>query len=448
MKDKLISMAPFFVILALVLGWGVMQGWFTSAPLPESPESPESRLAAVAETTPPESAPKENAPETAETPPPATQESAPATPPPADEPTAQRWSTYHGDTQLAGVIDVALPDAPSRIWRFQANSAIYHGPVASESLVHFVTGKGEVFGVDFKGVKAWSRQLTRLSPVDQTEKPARVDGPVSCFDETVFVGTMAGTLHALNAATGEEKWQTDIDSTILGAATMQPASGDQPARVYVIGQDDGALHCLNMNDGTPLWKSEPIDRCDGSPSSGAGVLAFGSCASALHVISADSGDILHNISLGDDDQVAGGVAFRGSSLFSGSHSGELFHADTKTGEIVWSNTDAESEIFTTPAVSPTHVIFGSMDDNFYALDRANGQLRWKFAARGLTMSPVIAQDKVVVGAGGVLSLLALETGEELWSFEVSDEISSPSIIEGMILVGSDDGSLSAFGTPE
>ena len=64
------------------------------------------------------------------------------------------------------------------------------------------------------------------------------------------------------------------------------------------------------------------------------------------------------------------------------------------------------------------------------------------------MSPVIAQDKVVVCAGGVLSLLALETGEELWSFEVSDEISSPSIIEGMILVGSDDGSLSAFGTPE
>ena len=61
------------------------------------------------------------------------------------------------------------------------------------------------------------------------------------------------------------------------------------------------------------------------------------------------------------------------------------------------------------------------------------------------MSPVIARDKVVVGAGGVLSLLSVESGEELWSFEVSDEISSPSIIEGMIIVGSDDGSLSAFG---
>ncbi len=447
MKDKLVSMAPFFVIIVLVLGWGVMQGWFTSAPTAkESAVTP----APKAQETPPAPAPAATTPWTESAPEvvPAPKESPATPPPPTDEPTAQQWSTYHGDAQLAGVIDVSLPDEPSRLWRFQANGAIYHGPVASEKLLHFVTSKGEVFGVDFKGVKAWSKQLTRISPVDQTEKNARVDGPVSCFGETVFVGTMAGTLHALDAATGKDKWQTDIDSTILGAVTMQPAAGDLPPRVYVIGQDDGALHCLNMNDGTPLWKSEPIDRCDGSPSSGAGVLAFGSCASALHVISADSGEILHNISLGDDDQVAGGVAFRGTSLFSGSHSGELFHADTKTGEIVWSNTDAESEIFTTPAVSPTHVIFGSMDDNFYALDRANGSLRWKFAARGLTMSPVIARDKVVVGAGGVLSLLALETGKELWSFEVSDEISSPSIIEGMIIVGSDDGSLSAFGTPE
>lgn len=445
MKDKLVSMAPFFVIVTVVLGWGIMQGWFSSDPLPESPEP---GIAAVSETTPPEPDPEENTPEATTAPTLAPQENAPATPPPADEPTAQRWSTYHGDTQLAGVVDVALPAAPSRLWRFQANGAIYHGPVASEKLLHFVTSKGEVFGVDFKGVKAWSKQLTRTSPVDQSQKNARVDGPVSCFDETVFVGTMAGTLYALNAETGEERWSTDIDSTILGAPTMQPAAGSLPARIYVIGQDDGALHCLNMNDGTPLWKSEPIDRCDGSPSSGAGVLAFGSCASALHVISADSGEILHNISLGDDDQVAGGVAFRGDSIFSGSHSGELFHANANTGAIVWSNTDAESEVFTTPAVSPTHVIFGSMDDNFYALDRADGTLRWKFAARGLTMSPVIAQDKVVVGAGGILALLALDSGEELWSFEVSDEISSPSIIQGMIIVGSDDGSLSAFGTPE
>ncbi|MCF6284457.1 MAG: PQQ-like beta-propeller repeat protein, partial [Candidatus Hydrogenedentes bacterium] len=194
-----------------------------------------------------------------------------------------------------------------------------------------------------------------------------------------------------------------------------------------------------------LWKSESIDRCDGSPSSGKGILAFGSCASALHVISAENGTILKNISLGDEAQVAGGVAIRGNSLFSGSHGGELFHADIEKGVLLWTNTDADGEVFTTPAVSAKLVVYGSMDDNFYALDRATGTLRWKFKTNGMTMSPVIAKDTVVACSGGVLYLLDLETGVEQWSFEVSDEITSPSIINGMILVGSDDGTLSAFG---
>ena len=48
-------------------------------------------------------------------------------------------------------------------------------------------------------------------------------------------------------------------------------------------------------------------------------------------------------------------------------------------------------------------------------------------------------------ADGRLYLLDLETGEELWSYEVSDEISSPAIINGMIVVGSEDGTVTAFG---
>jgi outer membrane protein assembly factor BamB len=52
---------------------------------------------------------------------------------------------------------------------------------------------------------------------------------------------------------------------------------------------------------------------------------------------------------------------------------------------------------------------------------------------------------VVFPADGVVYLLRLETGELLWSQEVSDEITSPAIINGMIVVGSDDGTVTAFG---
>lgn len=436
MKDRLISMAPFIAIMLLVLGWGFLQGWFSPGPSPDAPQ-------ATAETAEPT-----GAAETPETPSIRRGESTPSTPDP-DEGALTPWSTYHGDVNLAGVTAAVLPETPARLWRFQTTAPILYGPVASENLLHFTTSRGEVVAVDFSGKKAWSKQLTRTSINDAAEQPARIDGPVSCFESTVLVGTMAGTVYAFDAATGDEKWQRDIESAVLGAVTYLPASESRPeARVYVIGQEDGRLHCLAFDDGTPLWKSEPIDRCDGSPAAGGDFIAFGSCASALHVVDAKDGAILKNVTIGKDSQIAGGVALRGDSVFSGSHSGHVIHADLASGEIVWKNDDSVAEVFTTPAVSEEYVIYGSMDDFLYCLDRATGEQRWKVDTGGLPTSPVIARDKVVFSSDGVLYMLSLDTGDQLWSYEVSDEITAPSIIDNMIVVGGRDGSVSAFGSAE
>ena len=48
---------------------------------------------------------------------------------------------------------------------------------------------------------------------------------------------------------------------------------------------------------------------------------------------------------------------------------------------------------------------------------------------------------------GELYLLRLADGTKLWSFKAGDEISSPAVIERMILVGSEDGTVIAFGPP-
>jgi outer membrane protein assembly factor BamB len=60
---------------------------------------------------------------------------------------------------------------------------------------------------------------------------------------------------------------------------------------------------------------------------------------------------------------------------------------------------------------------------------------------------VVSGDKVVVVADGTLFLQNMIDGKELWTKEVSDEITSPAIIDGMIVVGADDGSVAAFGSP-
>jgi outer membrane protein assembly factor BamB len=58
---------------------------------------------------------------------------------------------------------------------------------------------------------------------------------------------------------------------------------------------------------------------------------------------------------------------------------------------------------------------------------------------------VIAGDRVVLSSGGSLFLLDLMSGRKLWSAAVSDDITSPAVVAGMILVGGDDGTVTAYG---
>jgi outer membrane protein assembly factor BamB len=115
-------------------------------------------------------------------------------------------------------------------------------------------------------------------------------------------------------------------------------------------------------------------------------------------------------------------------------------------KIDWVNDDNKKEAFVTPAVSKTHVVFGSDDGRVYAVAPRTGKTLWKTDAGGTPTSPVIAGGKVVVAADGTLFLLDLATGGKLWSKEISDDITSPSLIAGQIVVGTDDGRVIAYGS--
>ena len=51
----------------------------------------------------------------------------------------------------------------------------------------------------------------------------------------------------------------------------------------------------------------------------------------------------------------------------------------------------------------------------------------------------------MVSSGGTLLVADLASGRKLWSAPVSDDLSSPAVVGGMILVGGDDGTVTAFG---
>ena len=91
------------------------------------------------------------------------------------------------------------------------------------------------------------------------------------------------------------------------------------------------------------------------------------------------------------------------------------------------------------------VLFGADDGKLFGLQRDTGKQVWAFDTANRPLSPVIAGDRAVVTSGGTLFVLDLATGKKLWSATVSDDATSPAVVAGMILVGGDDGTVTAYG---
>jgi outer membrane protein assembly factor BamB len=349
------------------------------------------------------------------------------------------WPTYHGAPDLRGVSSAMLPDVPELLWRYNAGSDVDSTPVSDGDRIFFSSKKGMVVALDLKGSEVWKKTFTRMNDAGQ-EMPLRFEAPLACGGGLVFAGSTRGTLFALDAGTGQEKWRYETEGIIAGSPNLLGTN------VVLIDQSEGALHCVDAQTGKLVWKTEGVERCDGSAGIGNGKIVFGSCLAALHVFDVD-GQHVKDIEVGGDGQIAGGVAVDGPLAFAGVRDGSLLCADLEKGDIVWSSDESVEQTFSTPAVLDKLVVYASDNGYVYAVDRADGKLAWKFDTVGMPYSPAVAGDKVVASADGKLFLLKLDDGTKIWSKEISDEITGPAIINGMIVIGADDGTVSAFGSP-
>lgn len=375
---------------------------------------------------------------------------APPAPKPPAAPTKipESWPTYHGGPSLDGVADVTLPDSLAVIWRFDAGTRIANTPVAGDGRVAFADDKGIVYALDLQGHEIWRKSFTRDNPDGRPPSKLYFDAPLAIFDGVLIAGESNGTVFALNVRDGSPRWECKTDATLLGTPNLAEVmvDGQPQQRLFFIDQTAGGLASIDFATGKLLWRVDGRDRCDGSPAVNGSFAAYGSCASALHIFSPLSGEMLREVALEQDSQVAGGVVLLGDSMYSGSRSGEFIHANARSGSTIWVNKECTGEAFNTPAVSVDRIVFGANDSTLYALNRQDGKLIWKQKLEDTPSSPVIARDKVVLTASGTLHLIRLADGQTIWSYSVSDEATAPAIAGALVIVGADDGTVTAFGS--
>lgn len=128
-------------------------------------------------------------------------------------------------------------------------------------------------------------------------------------------------------------------------------------------------------------------------------------------------------------------------------------------------------VISTPAVTDGTAYFGSNDHYLYAVNLADGVQRWKFKTGSrVTSSPAVYRDRVYFSSyDGNIYAVDVKSGEQRWKFASEGErrftgrhlhgsdpagesmpdpfdfyLSSPTIVEGTVYVGSGDGNVYAL----
>lgn len=351
---------------------------------------------------------------------------------------APEWGSYRGGPGLDGYAEAAFGDRLVRAWRYRAGAPVRAAPVSGGGRIYAHTAAGEIFALDRQGRKVWSR------PPEPGGGPEPLRAPLLHADGWLIAASRDGTVRALDAATGGERWLYRVGAEVRASANRAGGLDGAPPAVVVVSQPDGVLHLVSLRSGKALWRSAATNRCDGPAAVEGGVIAYGNCDAAFHLFDAATGRRLRQVPLGPERQVSAGVALAGGRLYGGDRSGRLTCLEAGTGKVLWVSEAARSEVSLPPALSPGRVVFGADDGRLYALDRASGALLWSADAGGAPVAPVVLGDRVAATAGGALLLLDLANGRVLWREALSDEATPPVLAAGLLVVGTGDGFVAAY----
>ena len=109
----------------------------------------------------------------------------------------------------------------------------------------------------------------------------------------------------------------------------------------------------------------------------------------------------------------GAPTIDGSQVFVGSNIGYLFCLDRASGEIVW-KFKAFGGIESAPAIFKNSVLFGDSDGNIYSLNRANGMANWSFKVQGEVMGRITIFNEKILFTTTYNRIYALDANDGKW----------------------------------
>ena len=248
----------------------------------------------------------------------------------------------------------------------------------------------------------------------------------------LYISSTQGQVMALDAVSGAILWSLDLGVWISAPPTAKDG-------VVYVGATNHVLYALDARSGALLWyftsQGEILTRplvSDGTVFFTADNNSVYDLVHRLYALDARSGALLwiYNTKSWTPSPPAVGA----DAVYLGGYKREVYALQKTTGQELWSF-KASSIIFSSPHIVSGKVLFACIDGWVYALDAASGAQEWSRKLPGFVWLalPDGSGNLYACSHRNTLTALAMETGEELWTFSDGDFLSCSAIAEGKVV---------------
>jgi outer membrane protein assembly factor BamB len=222
---------------------------------------------------------------------------------------------------------------------------------------------------------------------------------------------------------------------------LHSRSDDWPTFARTVGHTASASGALSPPLKLAWTQDIAAGMGNGSPVVVDSIVFVGNLRGELCALSVATGKQIGSVALGDAIQgspvIDGSVAF--VPLSNSQQSITAF--DLFEGKPRWKKNYGDVEV--TPCIFGQRIFFGNTAGTFFSIERATGDVRWKFELpdnrtfKGIRSSPAADSGMIVFGADdGKVYAFDPETGAQRWAFDTgAPVVASPLIVSGTVFVG-------------
>jgi outer membrane protein assembly factor BamB len=415
---------------------------------------------------------------------------------------AQAQTTmFRGTSEHHGVYTGRVPALDSVAWKFKTGGRVISSPAIAGGLVVVGSTDFSLYGLNrADGTQRW--KFDTKGPV--TSSPAIAFGLayVASVDGNVYaVDTATGTERWVFATKGERRFTAPGIHGAIPRTERMPdpfdvflSSPTVAGGTVYIGSGDQHVYALDARTGALKWSFATGDVVHAAPAVANGTVYIGSWDRNLYALDAETGKEKWRYTTGNDTTIynqiglASSPAVADGRVFVGGRDGHFHAVNEKTGDLLWKHNNRGGWTIASPAVRDGIVYFPTSDGTrFKALDAATGNVRFDLQNKAVSFSsPALVGNVAFYGTSdGYLQAVDITTGQLRNTFRTegsrlngdryTDEngrlrtglmypdrtldgmmigmrtmqtlgsiLSSPTVVDGVLYVGSTDGYLYAL----